>query len=135
MTDSNNTDTYDIVLARGDLAMVSLQAIRSATQNAQIRLLSTVNRLQKMKLPVTTDDGKPTVASAIMTEMEIVNTVLTDVFAIANTVVEEINALAEQHNVARPLDETIAAVVGYIRQTSPIYADKTDDEIRKGFGL
>lgn len=128
-------EQFDIVQARGDIAVVSLKAIRSASQNAQIRLLTMVDRLQKMNLPMTTEDGKPTVANVIMDELGIVNAVLTDIFAITNTVTEEMTALAEQHGVARTMDETVKDIVNKIKLSIPVYADKTDDQIRQEFGL
>lgn len=130
-----NQEQIAAVQARGDLALVSLSAIRNASQAAQVRLLQTVNRLQKMKLPMTTEDGKPTVANVLMSEMEIINQSLTEVFAISNTVVQELNALAEQHGVARTNDETVREVIGYIRQTSPAYEKMSEQDIRKEFGL
>lgn len=84
---------------------------------------------------MTTEDGKPTVANVLMSEMEIINQSLTEVFAISNTVVQELNALAEQHGVARNNDETVREVIGYIRQTSPAYEKMSEQDIRKEFGL
>lgn len=130
-----NTEQQEAVRARGDLAVVSLQAIRSAAQASQIRLLTVVQRMQKMKLPMTTEDGKATIANVLLSELGILNQGLTDIFAIANTVTSELDALAELHGVARTHDETITAVVGYIRQTSPSYGAMTDEQIRKEFGL
>lgn len=128
-------EQFDIVQARGDIAVVSLKAIRSASQNAQIRLLTMVDRLQKMNLPMVTEDGKPTVANVIMDELGIVNAVLTDIFAITNTVTEEMTALAEQHGVARTVDDTVKDIVDKIRQSIPAYVHKSDDQIRQEFGL
>lgn len=128
-------EQFDIVQARGDIAVVSLQAIRSASQNTQIRLLTMVDRLQKMKLPMTTEDGKPTIANVIMDELAIMNTALTDIFAIANTVTEEMTALAEQHGVARTTDETVKDIIDKIRRSVPAYVGMSDDWIRKEFGL
>lgn len=128
-------EQFDIVQARGDIAVVSLQAIRSASQNTQIRLLTMVDRLQKMKLPMTTEDGKPTIANVIMDELAIMNTALTDIFAIANTVTEEMTALAEQHGVARTTDETVKDIIDKIRRSVPAYVGMSDDRIRKEFGL
>lgn len=128
-------EQFDIVQARGDIAVVSLQAIRSASQNTQIRLLTMVDRLQKMKLPMTTEDGKPTIANVIMDELAIMNTALTDIFAIANTVTEEMTALAEQHGVARTTDETVKDIIDKIRRSVPAYVGMSDDQIRKEFGL
>lgn len=128
-------EQFDIVQARGDIAVVSLQAIRSASQNTQIRLLTMVDRLQKMKLPMTTEDGKPTIANVIMDELAIMNTALTDIFAIANTVTEEMTALAEQHGVARTTDEAVKDIIDKIRRSVPAYVGMSDDQIRKEFGL
>lgn len=82
-----------------------------------------------------TEDGKPTIAQVLLAELDVLNTGLTDIFAIANTVVDELNALAELHGVARTTEETIAEVIRYIKQTSTFYASKTDEEVRKEFGL
>lgn len=91
--------------------------------------------MQKMQLPMKTEDGKPTIANVLLSELEIINTTLTDVFAIANTVVLELDALAEQHGVARVHDTVITDVISYIKQTNPAYAGKSDQEIRQEFGL
>lgn len=128
-------EELELLRARGDLAVTSLQAIRSATQNAHIRLLQTVGRLQKMNLPLQTQDNKPTIASVLFSELEILNIAMSDIFAISNTVVLELDALAEHHGVARRHDETIADVVSYIRRSNEAYTDKTDAEIRQEFGL
>lgn len=130
-----NQEQQRAVQARGDLAVTSLQAIRSMSQTAQMRLLVTVQRLQKLKMPMQTEDGTPTIGNILLTELDILNKALTDIFAVANTVTTELNALAEDHGVARPLDETINDVVGYIQMSNPTYASKSADEIKKEFGL
>lgn len=132
---SLNEEQIAAIQARGDLALVSLSAIRNSSQAAQVRLLQTVHRLQKMKLPMTTEDGKPTIANVLMSEMDIINQSLTDIFAISNTVLQELNALAEQHGVARNNDETVSDVIKYIRQTSPVYEKMSEQDIRKEFCL
>lgn len=130
-----NEEQNRAVQARGDLAITAMQAVRSASQNAQIRLLTTVQRLQKIKMPMQTEDGKPTIGNIILTELDLLNQMIADIYAIANTVVLEMDALAEQHGVARSHEDTIKDVVSYIQQSSPAYANKTEDEIRKEFGL
>lgn len=84
---------------------------------------------------MTTEDGKPTIASVLLSELEVLNQGLTDIFAISNTVVQELDALAEVHGVARNTEETIQDVVRHIKMTSKAYANKTDEEVRKEFGL
>lgn len=130
-----NEEQNRAVQARGDLAITAMQAVRSASQNAQVRLLTTVQRLQKIKMPMQTEDGKPTIGNIILTELDLLNQMIADIYAIANTVVLEMDALAEQHGVARSHEDTIKDVVSYIQQSSPAYANKTEDEIRKEFGL
>lgn len=130
-----NEEQNRAVQARGDLAITAMQAVRSASQNAQIRLLTTVQRLQKIKMPMQTEDGKPTIGNIILTELDLLNQMIADIYAIANTVVLEMDALAEQHGVARSHEDTIKDVVSYIQQSSPTYANKTEAEIRKEFGL
>ena len=130
-----NEEQNRAVQARGDLAITAMQAVRSASQNAQIRLLTTVQRLQKIKMPMQTEDGKPTIGNIILTELDLLNQMIADIYAIANTVVLEMDALAEQHGVARSHEDTIKDVVSYIQQSSPAYANKTEDEIREEFGL
>lgn len=130
-----NADSIAALQARGDLAVTGLQAIRSASQNAQIRLLQTIQRMQKMNLPLQTADGKPTIANILFSELEILNTAVSDIFALSNTVVLELDALASQHGVGRSHAEVTTDVVNRIRASSQAYADKTDAEIRKEFGL
>lgn len=124
-----------VTQARGDLSVVALSAIRTASQQAQVRLLTTVGRLQKLKLPMTTEDGKPTIANVLLSEFDVINQSLSDIFAIANTVTLEMDALAEQHNVGRPITDVVADVVSMIKQSNPAYAHKTEQEIRQEFGL
>ena len=82
-----------------------------------------------------TEDGKPTIGNIILTELDLLNQMIADIYAIANTVVLEMDELAEQHGVARSHEDTIKDVVSYIQQSSPAYANKTEDEIREEFGL
>lgn len=82
-----------------------------------------------------TEDGKPTIGNIILTELDLLNQMITDIYAIANTVVLELDALAEQHGVARSHEDTVKEVISYIQQSSPTYANKTEAEIRKEFGL
>ena len=82
-----------------------------------------------------TEDGKPTIGNIILTELDLLNQMITDIYAIANTVVLELDALAEQHGVARSHEDTVKEVIGYIQQSCPTYANKTEAEIRKEFGL
>lgn len=124
-----------VTQARGDLSVVALSAIRTASQQAQVRLLTTVGRLQKLKLPMTTEDGKPTIANVLLSEFDVINQSLSDIFAIANTVTLEMDALAEQHNVGRSITDVVADVVSMIKQSNPAYAHKTEQEIRQEFGL
>ena len=86
-------------------------------------------------MPMQTEDGKPTIGNIILTELDLLNQMIADIYAIANTVVLEMDALAEQHGVARSHEDTIKDVVSYIQQSSPAYANKTEDEMRKEFGL
>ena len=86
-------------------------------------------------MPMQTEDGKPTIGNIILTELDLLNQMITDIYAIANTVVLELDALAEQHGVARSHEDTVKEVISYIQQSSPTYANKTEAEIRKEFGL
>lgn len=54
MENSITQDQYDDAIMRGDVAMTALRAVRGSAQQGQVRLLTVVERLQKLNMPMET---------------------------------------------------------------------------------
>ena len=66
MENSITQDQYDDAMMRGDVALVALRAVRGSAQQGQVRLLTVVERLQKLNMPMETEDGKPTIGRILL---------------------------------------------------------------------
>lgn len=136
MENSITQDQYDDAIMRGDLAMTALRAVRGSAQQGQVRLLTVVERLQKLNMPMETQDGKPTVGRILMDELAIINETLTNAFSTADSTLKELDALYEQYQFGTgSVEESIDKVVTKIKLTNPKYAKMSDDEVKKGLGL
>lgn len=123
-------------LMRGDLGVVALKAVRGYIQHSQVRLLTTVERLQKLNMPMETPDGKTTIGSVLLDELGFINTSLTEAFTTIDTTLKEFDALHEMYNFgAGSTDESISNVVAKIKENNPRYATMSDEDIRKELGL
>lgn len=129
-------DQYDDAIMRGDLAMTALRAVRGSAQQGQVRLLTVVERLQKLNMPMETQDGKPTVGRILMDELAIINETLTNAFSTADSTLKELDALYEQYQFGTgSVEESIDKVISKIKLTNPKYAKMSDDEVKKELGL
>lgn len=136
MENSITQDQYDDAIMRGDLAMTALRAVRGSAQQGQVRLLTVVERLQKLNMPMETQDGKPTVGRILMDELAIINETLTNAFSTADSTLKELDALYEQYQFGTgSVEESIDKVVTKIKLTNPKYAKMSDDEVKKELGL
>lgn len=123
-------------MMRGDLGVVALRAVRGSVQLAQVRLLTTVDRLQKLNMPMETPDGKPTIGRILMDEMAIINEALTNGFSTADTTLKELDALYEQYKFGLgSTEESVDKVIAKIKETNPRYAKMVDEDIKKELGL
>lgn len=136
MADLITQDQFDDAMMRGDLAMTALRAVRGSAQQGQVRLLTVVNRLQKLNMPMETNDGKPTVGRILMDELAIINETLTNAFSTADSTLKELDALYEQYKFGTgSVEESIDKVITKIKLTNPKYAKMSDDEVKKELGL
>ena len=136
MENSIAQDQYDDAIMRGDLAMTALRAVRGSAQQGQVRLLTVVERLQKLNMPMETQDGKPTIGRILMDELAIINETLTNAFSTADSTLKELDALYEQYQFGTgSVEESIDKVVTKIKSTNPKYAKMSDDEVKKELGL
>lgn len=136
MENSITQDQYDDAIMRGDLAMTALRAVRGSAQQGQVRLLTVVERLQKLNMPMETQDGKPTVGRILMDELAIINETLTNAFSTADSTLKELDALYEQYQFGTgSVEESIDKVITKIKLTNPKYAKMSDDEVKKELGL
>jgi len=136
MENSITQDQYDDAIMRGDLAMTALRAVRGSAQQGQVRLLTVVERLQKLNMPMETQDGKPTVGRILMDELAIINETLTNAFSTADSTLKELDALYEQYQFGTgSVEESIDKVISKIKLTNPKYAKMSDDEVKKELGL
>lgn len=136
MENSITQDQYDDAIMRGDVAMTALRAVRGSAQQGQVRLLTVVERLQKLNMPMETQDGKPTVGRILMDELAIINETLTNAFSTADSTLKELDALYEQYQFGTgSVEESIDKVISKIKLTNPKYAKMSDDEVKKELGL
>ena len=136
MENSITQDQYDDAIMRGDLVMTALRAVRGSAQQGQVRLLTVVERLQKLNMPMETQDGKPTVGRILMDELAIINETLTNAFSTADSTLKELDALYEQYQFGTgSVEESIDKVITKIKLTNPKYAKMSDDEVKKELGL
>lgn len=136
MENSITQDQYDDAIMRGDLAMTALRAVRGSAQQGQVRLLTVVERLQKLNMPMETQDGKPTIGRILMDELAIINETLTNAFSTADSTLKELDALYEQYQFGTgSVEESIDKVISKIKLTNPKYAKMSDDEVKKELGL
>lgn len=136
MENSITQDQYDDAIMRGDLVMTALRAVRGSAQQGQVRLLTVVERLQKLNMPMETQDGKPTVGRILMDELAIINETLTNAFSTADSTLKELDALYEQYQFGTgSVEESIDKVIAKIKLTNPKYAKMSDDEVKKELGL
>ena len=136
MENSITQDQYDDAIMRGDLAMTALRAVRGSAQQGQVRLLTVVERLQKLNMPMETQDGKPTVGRILMDELAIINETLTNAFSTADSTLKELDAFYEQYQFGTgSVEESIDKVISKIKLTNPKYAKMSDDEVKKELGL
>lgn len=136
MENSITQDQYDDAMMRGDVALVALRAVRGSAQQGQVRLLTVVERLQKLNMPMETEDGKPTIGRILLDELAIINETLSSAFATADTTLKELDALYEQFQFGTAsVSESIDKVVEKVKQYNPKYAKMTNDEIKKELGL
>ena len=136
MENSITQDQYDDAMMRGDVALTALRAVRGSAQQGQVRLLTVVERLQKLNMPMETQDGKPTIGRILMDELAIINETLTNAFSTADSTLKELDALYEQYQFGTgSVEESIDKVVAKIKSTNPKYAKMSDDEVKKGLGL
>lgn len=123
-------------LMRGDLGVVALRAVRGYVQHGQVRLLTVVERLQKLNMPMETPEGKATIGSVLMDELGFINTTFSEAFNVIDTVLKEFDALHEQYNFgAGSTEEAVSNVITKIKENNPRYAKMSDEEIKKELGL
>lgn len=136
MADFITQDQFDDAIMRGDVAMTALRAVRGSAQQGQVRLLTIVERLQKLNMPMETQDGKPTIGRILMDELAIINETLTNAFSTADSTLKELDALYEQYQFGTgSVEESIDKVIAKIKLTNPKYAKMSDDEVKKELGL
>lgn len=136
MADLITQDQYDDAMMRGDVALVALRAVRGSAQQGQVRLLTVVERLQKLNMPMETEDGKPTIGRILLDELAIINETLSSAFATADTTLKELDALYEQFQFGTAsVSDSIDKVVEKVKQYNPKYAKMTNNEIKKELGL
>ena len=116
--------------------MTALRAVRGSAQQGQVRLLTVVERLQKLNMPMETADGKPTIGRILMDELAIINETLTNAFSTTDTTLKELDALYEQYEFGTgSVEESIDKVVAKIKMANPKYAKMSDDDVKKELGL
>ena len=136
MENSITQDQYDDAMMRGDVALVALRAVRGSAQQGQVRLLTVVERLQKLNMPMETEDGKPTIGRILLDELAIINETLSSAFATADTTLKELDALYEQFQFGTAsVSDSIDKVIEKVKQYNPKYAKMTNNEIKKKLGL
>lgn len=128
-------EQFDALKMRADAAVMALNVVRTTSQRGQMRTLTLTARLQKLNMPMQSENGEPTIGALLLQEVGIINDTLHEMFNLTNQVVEELNALAEHYGLGDTTNQSIANVLKYIKITNPLYAEKTDDEIRKELGL
>lgn len=136
MENSITQDQYDDAMMRGDVALVALRAVRGSAQQGQVRLLTVVERLQKLNMPMETEDGKPTIGRILLDELAIINETLSSAFATADTTLKELDALYEQFQFGTAsVSDSIDKVIEKVKQYNPKYAKMINNEIKKELGL
>ena len=136
MADLIMQDQYDDAMMRGDVALVALRAVRGSAQQGQVRLLTVVERLQKLNMPMETEDGKPTIGRILLDELAIINETLSSAFATADTTLKELDALYEQFQFGTAsVSDSIDKVIEKVKQYNPKYAKMTNNKIKKELGL
>lgn len=136
MTDLVTPEQFDDAMTRGDLAVVALRAVRGSAQQGQVRLLTVVERLQKLNMPMETEDGRPTIGRVLLDELAVINETLTSAFSVADTTMKELDALYENYNFGSgSVEQSVDNVVHRIKLYNPRYKAMTDEDVKKELGL
>lgn len=99
------------------------------------RLASLNDNLKGMNVPLKTEDGKDTQASLLIQALQLLQDEAHALSEENTKVLEELSALAEQHEVGNAPQEAVNKVVSYIQATNAKYGAMSLEEARKKLGL
>lgn len=127
------SDRERFLLARGDLAVVALKAVANALQPAQDTNNRLANQLKAIqaKQPM----GQQTLLSVSSEVVSSVDSTLTEAVQMLQSTLAELDAFSQSAELPTTEEFAVQNIIDVIKQSSPAYADKTDDEIKRLAGL
>lgn len=130
----NISEREYILTVRGDIAIIALRAVLNSLYPALETNLKTANQLKSVQAnqPPT---NQPTLLSVVTQVADQNSIVLNSVISTIKQCLVEIDFLSGRNDIDNDQDTAITNIVNAIRSCSEVYADKSDEEIKKIIGL
>ena len=125
-----------LLIARGDVAIATMQAVLKALLPAYETNSKTAEQLNAInaKTP-NSDPSKPTLLSITAQVTTKTSAVLLDVIQAIETSNNELRVFAQYAGITDTVSDAEGNIINAIRESSDFYRDTSDDEIRKMVGL
>ena len=125
-----------LLIARGDVAIATMQAVLKALLPAYETNSKTAEQLNAINAKTTNSDpSKPTLLSITAHVTTKTSAVLADVIQAIETSNNELKLFAQYAGIDDTVSDAEGNIVNAIRESSDFYRHKSDDEIRKMVGL
>lgn len=127
------TETERQLTARGDIAIIALRAILKALKPAQEVNHNTAVRLQEIQNRQ--PQGQQTLLSVVLQVVQQTDLTLTESVSLAENTLMELAAFCDENGFENTSESAEKNLFEALRQYSPAYTDKTDEQLRELLGL